>query len=99
MFKRLIRLSLLTGFFVMTLNVFADYPDRQITLVVPYTPGGFTDNLARAVAKPLGVRLKRLVVNNNVKIIKILNKIYFSFVSVFSINNIIKPNTANELPK
>jgi len=62
MFKRLIRLSLLTGFFVMTLNVFADYPDRQITLVVPYTPGGFTDNLARAVAKPLGERLNQQVV-------------------------------------
>ena len=62
MFKRFIRLSLKASFFVITLNVFADYPDRQITLVVPYTPGGFTDNLARAVAKPLGERLNQQVV-------------------------------------
>ena len=62
MFKRFIRLSLKISFFVITLNVFADYPDRQITLVVPYTPGGFTDNLARAVAKPLGERLNQQVV-------------------------------------
>ena len=62
MFKRFIKLSLKASFFVMTLNVFADYPDRQITLVVPYTPGGFTDNLARAVAKPLGERLNQQVV-------------------------------------
>ena len=59
MFKRLIKLSILTSFLITTLNVFADYPDRQITLVVPYTPGGFTDNLARAVAKPLGERLNQ----------------------------------------
>ncbi|MEY3528800.1 MAG: hypothetical protein RLZZ549_1287, partial [Pseudomonadota bacterium] len=28
MFKRLIKLSILTSFLITTLNVFADYPDR-----------------------------------------------------------------------
>lgn len=66
MLKKLIRLLLLTSFSVISLNVFAEYPDRQITLVVPYPPGGFTDNLARAVAKPLGERLNQQVVILNV---------------------------------
>jgi tripartite-type tricarboxylate transporter receptor subunit TctC len=28
----------------------ADYPDRTIRIVVPYTPGGFNDTLGRIVA-------------------------------------------------
>jgi tripartite-type tricarboxylate transporter receptor subunit TctC len=49
----------------VALTAAADYPDKPITLVVPYTPGGFTDNLARAVAKPLGERLNQQVVIQN----------------------------------
>jgi len=30
------------------------YPDRPITLIVPYAPGGGNDVLARAVAEPMG---------------------------------------------
>lgn len=44
----------------------AQYPDKPLTLIVPYTPGGFTDALARAVAKPLGERLKQPIVVQNV---------------------------------
>ena len=44
----------------------AQYPDKPLTLIVPYTPGGFTDALARAVAKPLGERLKQTIVVQNV---------------------------------
>jgi tripartite-type tricarboxylate transporter receptor subunit TctC len=66
MFKRLIKFPLLASFFVIYFNALADYPEKQITLVVPYTPGGFTDNLARAVAKPLGERLNQPVVILNI---------------------------------
>ena len=34
-----------------------DYPTRPITLVVPYTPGGSTEIMARIVGQKLGERL------------------------------------------
>lgn len=43
----------------------AAWPERPITLVVPYTPGGVTDALARNVAKALAERLKEPVVVEN----------------------------------
>jgi len=39
-----------------------DYPTRPVTLVVPYTPGGSTEILARIVGDKLGRRLGRPVV-------------------------------------
>ena len=41
---------------------FAAWPDRPITIVVPYAPGGTADALARLVAQHLGPRLKTTVV-------------------------------------
>jgi tripartite-type tricarboxylate transporter receptor subunit TctC len=41
------------------------YPDRPITLVVPFAPGGVADLTARAVAKEMSANLKRPIVIDN----------------------------------
>jgi tripartite-type tricarboxylate transporter receptor subunit TctC len=42
-----------------------DFPSRTITWVVPYPPGGITDNGARVVAKVLGEKLGKPVIIEN----------------------------------
>jgi tripartite-type tricarboxylate transporter receptor subunit TctC len=42
-----------------------DYPNRPITWVVPFSPGGVTDNAARFTAKGLGERLGQPVIVEN----------------------------------
>ena len=42
-----------------------NYPDRPITWIVPFTPGGITDNSARVVAKAVGNVLGQPVIIDN----------------------------------
>jgi tripartite-type tricarboxylate transporter receptor subunit TctC len=42
-----------------------DYPTRTVTIVVPYTPGGSTEILARILAQNLGPRLGQSVIVEN----------------------------------
>ncbi len=42
-----------------------DYPARPITLIVPYTPGGGNDAMARVVADRMGVALGQQIVIEN----------------------------------
>ena len=46
-------------------KVQAGYPDRPITLIVPYAPGGGNDVLARAVAEPMAKILGQPLVIEN----------------------------------
>jgi tripartite-type tricarboxylate transporter receptor subunit TctC len=41
------------------------YPDRSITMIVPFPPGGVADTVARPVAEALGRELKQTVVVEN----------------------------------
>jgi len=43
----------------------AAYPDRPISLIVPYAPGGTADSLARLIAQHLGEKLHQGVVVEN----------------------------------
>src|ERR1700759_427532 len=43
----------------------AEYPERPITIVVPYTPGGTVDLLARALAPKLTEAWKQQIVVDN----------------------------------
>lgn len=43
----------------------AEYPERAITIVIPFAPGGTNDIVARLVAKQLGAQLNKEVIPEN----------------------------------
>lgn len=51
--------------FPMTAVAAENYPDRTITIMVPYPPGGFTDQVGRLTADGLSERLGETVVVDN----------------------------------
>ena len=48
-----------------TLAASAQYPDRPLTMVVPFPPGGVADTVARPIAEALARELKQPVVIEN----------------------------------
>jgi tripartite-type tricarboxylate transporter receptor subunit TctC len=44
-----------------------DYPDREITIVVPFAEGGPTDTVTRLVAEPMGAELGAEIIVQNVE--------------------------------
>src|SRR6266850_5657962 len=64
--SRCIRLMLAAAFAALASLAHAqDYPNRTITLVVPYPPGGGVDAMARVVAERLSAALGQQVVVDN----------------------------------
>lgn len=42
-----------------------EYPVKAVRIIVPFSPGGVTDNSARVIADPLGARLGQQVIADN----------------------------------
>lgn len=63
--KRIMGCLVLAALTLNTAAWAADYPTKPITLVVPYTAGGPTDQMARSLAQGLAEQLKTPVVVDN----------------------------------
>lgn len=53
------------GALLLATAALATFPDKPLKLIVPYAPGGITDNLARALADGIGRELKQPIVVDN----------------------------------
>ena len=62
--KNLFR-ALFAGAALAASAAYAQYPDRVVTIVVPYSPGGAADALARVVAAKLSTKLGQSVIVDN----------------------------------
>jgi tripartite-type tricarboxylate transporter receptor subunit TctC len=58
-------LVLCTLFLLLSQNVWAQYPDKQINLIVPFPPGGSVDTVARPLAIAAGRLLGQPIVVEN----------------------------------
>lgn len=65
MFKKIVRPVLTAALIAFAGSAYA-YPDKAITMIVPYAPGGSTDGLARIVAESIGKSLGTTVVVENI---------------------------------
>jgi tripartite-type tricarboxylate transporter receptor subunit TctC len=59
-------LTAMVASLAMSLPAFAQYPNKPITMVVPFPAGGPTDTIARIVAEPMSKALGQQIVIENV---------------------------------
>ena len=64
-FSRTRRALVAAGALALASVAHAAYPDRTITMVVPYAPGGAADALARVLAASMGAKLGATVIVDN----------------------------------
>ena len=61
--RRILFAALMCGAAVV--HAQANWPDKPITMIVPFPPGGVADTVARPVAEALGRELKQQVIVDN----------------------------------
>lgn len=64
--RRLGRAAAVCALVAGTSSAFAAYPDKPITLIVPFAPGGSSDIVARNLAPMLGEKLGQTIIIENV---------------------------------
>ena len=64
--RHLTKIVVASALFTMAGLASAAYPERPITLVVPFAPGGSSDNVARTIGPLLGEKLGQPIVIDNV---------------------------------
>jgi tripartite-type tricarboxylate transporter receptor subunit TctC len=64
-FLRLLALAASSFFLAATALAQADFPNKPIRLIIPFTPGGVTDTSGRYIAEQLSVKLKQQVIVEN----------------------------------
>src|SRR5688572_17714375 len=57
--------AVLTAGLTVVASAHAEYPERPLTMVVPFPPGGVADTVARPIAEALARELKQPVVIEN----------------------------------
>jgi tripartite-type tricarboxylate transporter receptor subunit TctC len=57
--------SLAGALTLLATSAIAQYPERPVTMIVPFPPGGVADTVARPVAEAMGAALKQPVVVEN----------------------------------
>ncbi len=66
MIRKISMLAAAAGFVVAATGAFAAYPDKPISIVVPFAAGGPTDVVARSLAQAMGTQLKGSLIVENV---------------------------------
>jgi tripartite-type tricarboxylate transporter receptor subunit TctC len=66
-FARLLAAAIVAAFFSLTGAAFAqNYPERPVTMIVPFPPGGATDTIARIIQDPMQKALGQPIVIDNI---------------------------------
>ncbi len=81
--KRLSVLTAIATLFISATSLLAAYPERPITLIVPWSAGGGTDAVGRIIAQglqeQLEARWRRLDFDERIRVVFDVNRLHVEF--------------------